>query len=231
MKAFLILIAMIAAPAFAQVGGTPPHNPALQPIAAELKARARAWGDLDQALSRLKTPKPYAGLWFKECGNPNAFFDRQSRKIWICYELAHDAAKVSGAGGAGASGFVLFVVLHEFGHALIQSADTPPLGREEDAADQIAAVLVRKMGAAAPVVVDMMKTDWRPKWDEGIAGRAAMADEHSLTPQRRANVICWIGEAGMIDAAVRARILTPQRAARCNSEAEQAERAVTALMR
>ena len=44
-----------------------------------------------------------------------------------------------------AIGNVLFVLLHETGHALISDLEIPVLGREEDAADQLATVMALKM--------------------------------------------------------------------------------------
>ena len=226
----LFILAIIAAPAFAQVGGDVPQNPALMRIHDDLRARAQLWGDFERGLAKVKSPKPYAGLYFEECGRANAFFDLKTKKIVVCYEMAHDAARKAGAGGQGAAGYILFVILHEYGHALIHAAKTPPLGREEDAADQIAAILLKKMGSMQPVVHDMMQTSWAPKANENKISPSDMADEHSLTPQRRANVICWGGDYAMIDAAVRARILNPHRANKCAAESEQAEAAVKALI-
>jgi hypothetical protein len=62
-----------------------------------------------------------------------------------------------------------FILEHEFGHALIANYELPVLGKEEDAADSIATVLLLKAGEGADY-----------------------ADNHSLDLQRAFDILCWV---------------------------------------
>jgi hypothetical protein len=98
----------------------------------------------------------------------------------------------------------------------------------------VAAVIVRKTGKFRQVLQDMLRTDWKPApgFRENVATDDELAGEHSLTAQRRANVICWAGadDRELMQAAIDAGLMTPRRADRCAREADQAERAVIALL-
>jgi hypothetical protein len=91
------------------------------------------------------------------------------------------------------TGNVLFILGHETGHALVSVFEIPVLGREEDAADSLAALVALKMGNAFAdrVVVNAAKgwflSDQRDK-KRGIP--TAFYDEHGLDLQRAYNIVC-----------------------------------------
>jgi hypothetical protein len=126
-----------------------------------------------------------------------------------------------------------FVLLHEFGHALIDVYDLPVLGREEDAADSVATVfLTQTVTNGAEYAFDAAKF-----FDALSARQRRLApsdywDEHSLDKQRAYSIVCWIGGSGE-DAFARVRslgILPEARLQRCPSEYRQKVRSWDALL-
>ena len=93
------------------------------------------------------------------------------------------------------TGNVLFVLAHETGHALISEFGLPVLGREEDAADSLAAIVAIKMANsfADRVVVNAARgwflSDQRDR-KEGVA--SAFYDEHGIDVQRAYNIVCML---------------------------------------
>ena len=80
-----------------------------------------------------------------ECGQANAFYRSDTKTVVMCLDLMGDMVRriVQEHGGTGTrdamiatlSGALVFVTLHEIGHALIDIQGAPILGREEDVAD------------------------------------------------------------------------------------------------
>jgi hypothetical protein len=92
-----------------------------------------------------------------------------------------------------ALGNTLFALMHEMGHGLIHDLGLPVLGREEDAADAFATVMMLSMQSAVThrVLVNAAKgwmiSDRRSR-DSGDA--AVFYDAHGLDLQRAYNIIC-----------------------------------------
>jgi hypothetical protein len=93
-------------------------------------------------------------------------------------------------------GNLLFVFYHELGHGLIHKLDLPVLGREEDAADQLATLMLMDAGTDAvggePVLTAAL--GWLDSWRkrDGEAADSDFWDEHSLDVQRYANIVCLV---------------------------------------
>ena len=92
---------------------------------------------------------------FRNCGE-GAYYDPSTRVVGLCYELFVGIDKLFQRGTVTLSeeeiaesvvGVGLFVFLHEVGHALIDILDIPTTGKEEDAVDDLAAVLLIESGA------------------------------------------------------------------------------------
>ena len=86
-------------------------------------------------------------IGFEKCGEPNAYYHPESRSVSLCYELVEDLDDALGGeggdeGAQAVSDALLFTTLHEVGHALVDVLDIPIAGREEDAVDQLAAVML-----------------------------------------------------------------------------------------
>ena len=133
-------------------------------------------------------------IGFEKCGEPNAYYDPEKRAVSLCYELVDDLDAVLGGdreeGAQAVSDALLFTTLHEVGHALVDVLDIPIAGREEDAVDQLAAVMLvdgseegseAAVNGASGLAVD-----------EGELDDLAFADEHALGSQRFYNVLCLV---------------------------------------
>ena len=91
------------------------------------------------------------------------------------------------------TGNVLFVLGHETAHALISEFGIPVLGREEDAADALAAIISLKMSNAfADRVVYNAARGWflsdQRDRKQGIPN--SFYDEHGMDLQRAYNIVC-----------------------------------------
>ncbi|HEX8360075.1 MAG TPA: DUF4344 domain-containing metallopeptidase [Longimicrobium sp.] len=134
-------------------------------------------------------------IGFDRCGEPNAYYHPETRTVSLCYELVADlddalAADGDEEGAQAVSDALLFTTLHEVGHALVDVLDIPIAGREEDAVDQLAAVMLvdgsdegseAAVNGAAGLATDDEELD-----------TLAFADEHALGSQRFYNVLCLV---------------------------------------
>jgi hypothetical protein len=102
---------------------------------------------------------------------------------------AEDAARLT----SFVVGNLLFVLVHELGHAVISQLNLPVLGREEDAADSFATLSMLFVGTELSHTVlretarGLMMTADRDKSSEQLP---AMYDEHSLDTQRAFQIVC-----------------------------------------
>ena len=93
------------------------------------------------------------------------------------------------------AGNMLFVLLHELGHAAMHEMGLPILGREEDQADNFAIINLLKIGnkVSHRVLVEAAKgwflSDRRDRRD---GEPQAYFDEHGLDQQRAYNIVCLV---------------------------------------
>jgi hypothetical protein len=91
------------------------------------------------------------------------------------------------------SGNMLFVLLHELGHAVITQMGLPVLGRMEDAADTFAVFMLLRMGSdfSHRALVDAAE-GWflAARRDEKTGRRVAYYSEHGLNQQRAFQIVC-----------------------------------------
>jgi hypothetical protein len=93
------------------------------------------------------------------------------------------------------AGNMLFVMLHELGHAAMHDMGLPILGREEDQADNFAIINLLKIGnkVSHRVLVEAAKgwflSDRRDRRD---GEPQAYFDEHGLDQQRAYNIVCLV---------------------------------------
>lgn len=173
-------------------------------------------------------------ITFRECGQPNAFWDPKSRSINMCYELmeqmAEDfrtVAKSEQELDERVNGALTFAFIHELGHCLIDVLSLPSTGREEDAVDQLSTfVLLALNGEDGEKMALSGALSWGIQYDKlaksgKTAGELNMlwADEHSMDGQRFYNILCWIfghnpeKYMGLVN-----QPLPEQRAVRCPQE-------------
>src|SRR4051794_31332585 len=150
----------------------------------------------------------------KVCGSPNSYYDGQGT-LHLCYSwfymLENEAAKeyprkanepftiMSPGRMPGVTreeviiGGAVQVMLHELGHGLFDIQEIPRLGREEDAADQLASLLMLQFGdKVALTTIKGSFNTWHhlnSQYKGNIPARAE-ADVHSLAIQRSYNILC-----------------------------------------
>jgi hypothetical protein len=145
----------------------------------------------------------------RECGTADAPYDADKRRISICYELIDSLSDLFTAdvtseegiqqAGIAVAGATLFIFFHESGHALIRLDALPipgGVGREEDAVDQLATLLLLESGrqgekAALDGATTFLAREKDAKSQAALA-KLAFWSAHGLGQQRFANVICWV---------------------------------------
>ena len=136
-------------------------------------------------------------LTAKECGSKNAYYSHLDRAIYLCYEIVREivrgapkATTLQGISrGDAIVGGVLTALLHETGHALYNLLQIPVLGREEDAADQIAAYVMLQFGR--DVARTTIKGDaWLWRSQDWSKQNQLLSGEHSPPQQRFLAFLC-----------------------------------------
>jgi hypothetical protein len=130
-----------------------------------------------------------------ECGEPIAHYRPEARRVTLCYELLDELsrryARVEGS-DLLIAGTYAFVLLHELGHAMVHVLDLPITGREEDAADQLATLLMLREGAVGDSLAFAVATMFAQQAETVSFEELGFADEHGLDLQRVYNILCWI---------------------------------------
>jgi len=93
------------------------------------------------------------------------------------------------------SGNMLFVLLHELGHATIGELDLPVLGKEEDAADSFASLtLIHIKSEFSERVLAEAAKGWfmADRRDKKEGEPVVYYDEHGLNPQRAFQIVCYM---------------------------------------
>lgn len=209
-----------------------PRDPKFEQHYERLKKR-RALEDLAQFLSPLKLPRTLR-LKTKQCGSESPFYDPSEAAIVFCYEyleaLDKIAPKEPTKDGVTRDDIVVGgyvdAMLHELGHALFDILGVPLFGRQEDAADQLAAFIMLQFGKdVARLTIKGAAYYYRSDPDPTL--RQQYADEHGTSAQRFFNYICvaYGGDPAGFQDFVDTGILPKSRADKCPSEYKQVERA------
>ena len=172
---------------------------------------------------------------FEECGEPNARYDASEPEIVYCYELVAVFAQILAEDFSGERlaqairGSYDSVMLHEAGHAMIDQLGLPITGREEDAADQFAALhLIGEGFEGAWAAVDGVRG---LQDNSGVVTVGELAGVHSLGAQRLFNTLCLV--YGSDPDAYRELVpgdLPEERALTCPSEFAQVDKAFDRLL-
>lgn len=171
-------------------------------------------------------------LTFAECGESNAFYRPETGVVTVCFELvdeldhlfADDRDRDQSVNDA-----LLFTTMHEVGHALVNVLDLPVTGREEDAVDQLAAlILVDGADDGDEAAINGV----RGLPADGQMDDMAFADEHALNGQRFYNVLCLVygQDPDTYHDWVHDGTLPPERAERCPAEYDQTRAAWQKLL-
>ena len=133
-----------------------------------------------------------------------------------------------------------FILLHELGHAFIHDLDVPLLGREEDAADTFATILMLRQDRRNPdseenflKMLFSAAEAWALSWQKEQQEDAELAfwNRHAISAQRFYNMACFIyGSDPEKFAAIPDLVnLPPGRADWCEEEFQVASRSLNRL--
>jgi hypothetical protein len=249
----LLLTVVFALPALAgpsalkpdqvRISYVAPSNPAHQQIYDVLKKR-HVLERFKELLSPLRLPAPLL-LKVEGCdGVSNAWYDTEGAEhaVIVCYEYLDDvlryAPKTTTAAGVTSTdaivGPAMEVVLHEVSHAVFDLLKVPIFGREEDAADQLAAYWLLQLGKdEARRTVSGVAFMYGREAQEESPQMKQFADVHGLSAQRFYNLLCMAYGADPVLFAdvVEKEYLPASRAEGCSDEYRQVSYAVETLIR
>lgn len=139
------------------------------------------------------------GMRFAQCGENNAYYVPEDHEIQICIEMFEGEREIFAAYydseeeiEDAVNGSFLFTVFHEVGHALIDVLEIPFTGREEDAADSLAAWwLIDGDDGEESAIAGALSFYTDPDEAEAIE-ESDFEDEHSLSQQRYYTLTCLV---------------------------------------
>lgn len=189
----LLLSARLAGPKIA-LSIIKPAKKGLVGIPDDLAAQLGKVGTNMDAIFRFPRPLP---LEIKQCGVVNCFYSPTTHSITVCHEFWDDTVarfKANGRTDAQANelarGTVMFAFFHEFGHALVGEFNLPITGKGEDAADELATLVLsqahdlgRQWALAGMAWFQAMLA----KGNNGVYW-----DEHSFNDQRMVAIACLL---------------------------------------
>ncbi len=216
-----------------------PKNPAHRQLYDHLRQR-KVLEPFAEVLNTLRLPRPLT-LVFRGCdGTSNAWYEPEDGEVIFCYEMVADSERAAAGAAAygipadvAADGPVAFVLLHESAHAVFDLLKVPILGREEDAADQVAAHVLLRTGTEVARRV-LTGAAWMYKHDASArkVDESDFADVHGLDVQRFYNVLCMAygSDAQAFGGLVEKGHLPKDRAEGCGEEFQQVSYAVRTLI-
>lgn len=122
-------------------------------------------------------------IFVKPCGQSNAFSDNRTANITLCSEFLHDMTKQNSGDAA-----LVGVLLHEYGHSLLNRWGEPGAS-EEDMADQFATAMLLREGDQGRRILQGWIAWWSTH-DSAAEARHQLryGDTHSLSVQRARNI-------------------------------------------
>lgn len=212
-----------------------PEDPKLKPFE-DLVEKYRILEQAQNVLSFLRLPQPIL-LRFAQCNSENAWYDPHERTVTFCYELVRQIQNYApkrvqkGVSREDAIiGSIVFSLLHEIGHAVIDQLEIPVLGRQEDAADMIAAHTLLKLPAPLPRrMVSGAAWMWGKEARSEEPDRGDLADVHSLSSQRFFNLLCLAYGSDPTTFSLVTDYLPSDRATGCKLEYKSMEFAIQKL--
>ncbi|MBK9031991.1 MAG: hypothetical protein IPL61_11800 [Myxococcales bacterium] len=172
-----------------------------------------------------------------DCGAINAYYDPNNGRIIVCYELLSyfvDVFKPTAQNddqlGQAVIGATIFSFYHESGHALIHQLDLPAVGREEDAVDQLATLIL--MAAGDDGVGMALSGAYWFQLQQKSGNETPFWDEHAFEGQRFYNIMCLIygSDPKKYAGFVASGNLPEARAQRCQEEYGKTQRSWEKLL-
>ena len=140
-------------------------------------------------------------LTMGECHEENAFYYPHLKEITICYEyvtylenLLSPHASTDDELFQMVDDHIIWVTLHELGHALVDVYDLPITGNEEDAVDQFATIVTLEYieEEESDSILYATLIAWHETGQtDTFPSEMALAGQHSLGTQRYYNIMCW----------------------------------------
>jgi hypothetical protein len=211
----------------------------------EALEKARVFESLTEALNGLVRVPRAVDVQVGACGMVNAFYDPRRKRIVMCHELMQffgglfaTAAEKAGkpmtneelsSAVIGATNFAFF---HEAGHGLIDMLDLAAVGRQEDAVDQLA-TLILIGGGEQGVGMALSAAYWFKVQHEAGQDKTPFSDEHAFDGQRYYNILCMVyGSNPRAYAGIASSGALPEdRARRCPNEFKDVAGAWEKLLR
>ena len=217
-----------------------PKEPEFRKIYETLKKR-HVLETFRDVLSPFQLPHTLT-LQLKGCdGTENAWYDDEDHTVTVCYEylarVARDAPRETTAAGVTPDDAIVGptaeVFLHEFAHALFDLLKIPVLGREEDAADMVAAYTLLQFGPtfARSAIGGIAYMYSRQASDKPLTAATA-AEVHPFTQQRFYNLLClaYGADSETFSDVLSRGYLPKDRAENCIYEYRQVDYAVKTLL-
>jgi hypothetical protein len=173
-------------------------NDEMSPI---IKSRLTLSGELISVIKQLNDQfnLPYdIKITFQNIGQPNAFYDPNTRSIFFGYEFVSLFDKVfmteysTDEAWEASKNTVIFFLLHELGHALIDIYKIPLNGNPEDVADNFSINLLAETNGINQAAIQgasffqiFTKHEAEMKLED-----LPVLDEHLLDAQRFYNIVC-----------------------------------------
>jgi hypothetical protein len=116
-----------------------------------------------------------------------------------------------------------FILAHEFTHALIAIYDLPVLGKEEDAADELATLILLKAPQGGKYVFDAAEFWYGLSKSQRVPTVSDYADVHSLDLQRAYAMVCDLAGSSKANfqQVAQLKLLPPSRLRSCPAEYQQ----------
>jgi hypothetical protein len=191
--------------------------------------------------STIKMPS-VVDIQMVDCGTVNAFYDPNSSRIIMCYELLEyyvdmfkPVSKSNDELGNAVIGATFFAFFHELGHGLIHQLDLPSTGQEEDAVDELSTLILME-GGDDGVAAAMAGAKWfamEQEKEDKSGQHMPMFDEHGLNGKRFFNVACLVygSNPEKYQAMVTNNYLPEPRAVRCGEEFKRKSHAWEKLLK
>lgn len=235
----LLVLSWASAPVHAQFASSYVEpGPALLEYATALRDIGVIEVALDEVNSALRMPRRVPVI-FDACGQANAFYNPQDKAVVFCYEFLVLFDEMFSELGLSEDelvdsivGTTVFFLLHEIGHALVDILEIPITGREEDAVDDLAALILIEVEAQDDLLAAAEAFDLLATQVERSGQEPAYWDEHSLSVQRAYTMACVVfgsdpqAYADLVDP----ELLPKARAQRCPGEYDQKSRAWDQLL-
>jgi len=156
--------------------------------------------NVTDAMKRFALPRevPVIPADVGPCASPNAFYSPGKHAVFLCYpmaKVAFDNFVAMGKSPQEASNLtrdaITFVLLHELGHALIGELNLGVTGKEEDAVDELATLILIQNGKHDMAIAGTYALVLLQHF-QGKGRKTPYFDEHSVSEARLYDVLCMI---------------------------------------